>query len=241
MDQETSPATSSRGFRIGSIAGTTIHVEVSFLILVVFFILLNLEDQGSVAKALLWAPTLFLGVLLHEFGHAAVIALFGNGPSQISLSGFGGLTVNERQSTPWKEIVISAAGPLTSLAIGFLAGYASHSPSLTRDPMLAAWLPLLAWTNQSWAVFNLIPIFPLDGGQILRNLCSLVFSRRRALLISTGISMLLTAALAVYGLTHQMIFLTMLALVLLMQNLQVWNLIRKSPPPPPTNGPDAGI
>jgi len=230
MTEDPTLPSQSRGLSLGSIRGTTIHVELSFLILMALFVFLNMEDRVPVERALLWIPVVFLGVLLHEFGHAAVIGLFGYGPSRISLSGLGGVTVNERSVSPGKEILISAAGPLTSLAIAFLASMGERSAPLMQDPMLAAFIPLVAWTNKSWAIFNLLPIFPLDGGQILRNVCRLAFKERRALLLSTILSMLLTAAMALYAVTHRMMFMTMLAVLFFMQNYQIWNLIRKGPP-----------
>jgi len=219
------PPGEPRGFRLGSIAGTSIHVEISFLVVVALFVILALEEKVPPPRALLWIPILFLSVLLHEAGHAVAIALFGFGPSRIALSGFGGVTVNQRESRGWKEIVISVAGPLTSLGLAMLAALLSKG-SLMRDPMMASLLPLMAWANRSWAIFNMIPIYPLDGGQVLRNLCRLMMRERRALLTATAISLALTVALAIYALLNRMMFLTMLSLLLLSQNYQVWKMIR---------------
>ncbi|HXI11989.1 MAG TPA: M50 family metallopeptidase [Thermoanaerobaculia bacterium] len=230
MNEDQSFSTETRGLSLGSIRGTTIHVEISFLVLLALFVFLNMEERVPIERALLWIPIVFLGVLMHEFGHAAVIGLFGYGPSRISLSGLGGVTMNERSVSPGKEIIISAAGPLTSLAIALLASLGERSETLMRDPMMAAFIPLVAWTNRSWAIFNLLPIFPLDGGQILRNLCRLALNERRALVVSTILSLLLTAAMAFYAITHRMMFMAMLSLLFFMQNYQILNLIRKNPP-----------
>src|SRR5437762_3389468 len=102
---------------LGSISGTSLDVDFSFLILIVFFVASFYDPQLGVRYALLWAPFLFLSVSLHELSHAGAIGLFGYGPSQIVLGGMGGVTMNARKAAPWHDMIISAAGPLASFAI----------------------------------------------------------------------------------------------------------------------------
>ena len=78
------------------------------------------NQQQGLRYALLWAPVLFLSVLLHELAHAATIAAFGYGASQIVLSGMGGVTINQRRALPWQDTLISAAGPASSFLVAWL-------------------------------------------------------------------------------------------------------------------------
>lgn len=223
--------TPASGFRLGSIAGTSIHMEVSFLILMGLFVFLNLE-QGPIERALLWIPILLISVLFHELGHAAVIGMFGFGRSLIVLGGFGGVTINQRQSRPWKEIAISLAGPgFSVLLVAILAGLWTFFPRLQRDPMLAAFFPSMIQANLFWAAFNLVPIYPLDGGQALFNFGRSVTTDRRAAFLSIWLSMILGAAIFVLALFGKSFFLAIIAAMLTMQNFQRWQAYRSGAGP----------
>ncbi len=215
------------GIRLGSMRGTTIHVEISFFILIALFVILDLERRVPIERALLWAPVIFFSVLLHEIGHAATIGALGFGPSQISLAGLGGLTRNARRSRPWQDILISVAGPMSSFAIAGVAYFFRQSvPFLQSDPMFAALLPMLILANVIWGFFNLLPIFPLDGGQALRNFARIITRERTALLISVWISMLVGGLLVVWGVRSGQFFVAILAAVLTFQNFKQWQVVR---------------
>src|ERR1700722_9225169 len=100
-------------FRLGSIP---VQVHGSFLLVVVLLGMLGGDPSGI----LLWIVVVFIGVLLHELGHALVGRSFGLTP-QIDLIGFGGLTSwgdGKSALGPPKRIAISLAGPFTGIAIG---------------------------------------------------------------------------------------------------------------------------
>ncbi len=215
------------GIRLGSIGGTSIHVEVSFLILIGLFVVLDIDRNVPIERALLWIPVLLVSVLFHEIGHAALIGLFGFGRSAIVLGGFGGVTVNQRRAVPWKEIVISLAGPGFSLLLSVLLALAfAGIPLLRRDPMLAALIPLMIQANQIWAIFNLVPIYPLDGGQALQNLARFFTDVRRAVAVSIFSSIAIGIVVLALALFARWFFLAILAAMLLMQNYQRWQLWR---------------
>ena len=164
------------GFKIGTIGGTPIWVRPSFLILVALFVFLDLDRQVSLAHALFWVPVLLISVLVHELAHAAAIAAFGYGSSTIELGGWGGQTSNARRSRPWHEIVISVAGPVSSLVLGglFLLAFVLFHDRMATDVFV--FVRLMLWANIAWGIFNLFPIYPLDGGQVLFNaLCQSFF------------------------------------------------------------------
>src|SRR5204863_8262088 len=148
----------------GSILGTTITVDFTFLIIIGFFVLSYL-DRWGMPYALLWAPVLFLGILIHELAHAGAIGAFGFGPSVIVLGGIGGATFNQRRAKPWQDMLISAAGPASSFLLAFAV---ARLPAM-RDPFFHAFIPLLLWSNVVWGLFNLLPVGPLDGASMLRN------------------------------------------------------------------------
>lgn len=212
--------------RIGSIGGSPIHIDVRFLILVAFFVLIDLERGRGLHHALLWIPILFLSVLVHELGHALTIRALGFGPSDIVLSGFGGLTINQRQARPWQDVLISLAGPLTSfLLAGVLLALATAVPLVRTDPMLQALVPLMLIANVVWGIFNLVPIYPLDGGHALHDLSRYVLSPASALRFSSGSSIVLACILLAVALIYREFFVVLIVGMLLIQNWGRWKSV----------------
>ena len=219
------------GFQFGSIRGTTIRVETSFLILIAFFVLFSMQSGTPIEHALLWIPVVFLSVLLHELGHASILGLLRFGPSEIALAGMGGFTQNRRRSKPWQEVLVSLAGPITSFLLAALAWWVlSAFPLATRDPMLRAFMPLMVRANISWGILNLLSVHPLDGGQALRNFARIVVSERTALLFSVWLSMLIGVPLVLWSLYQGQLFLAVIAGFLTVQNYQEWKIVRSSFP-----------
>lgn len=212
---------------LGSIGRTTIAVDFTFLILIAFFVASFYNPAAGIHYALLWAPVLFLSILLHELAHAAAIALFGYGPSQIILGGMGGVTINARRARPWHDMLISLAGPLASFGIFFGAIWMyAGIPIMRRDPMLAAFLPLLWQANAWWGIFNLIPVSPLDGGHVVRNFFRMFLSERTAFAIAVWIGIVAGAAIVIYGVMQKLVLLSILLAWYVWMNYQQWREYR---------------
>jgi len=211
---------------LGTILGTTITLDFSFIILIVFFVLSDIERAG-IRNALLWAPVLLISILVHELAHAAMIGLLGFGPSQILLQGIGGVTVNERRARPWQDLLISAAGPISSflLASGLYVVFISVG-FVRQDPFLLALLPLLLRANLWWGVFNLMPVVPLDGAGVVRNFLRLFLNERTAFVISIWISIITGTLLAIAGLVTRWIFLSLLMLWYVRSSYLQWQFFR---------------
>ncbi len=211
---------------LGTILGTTITLDFSFIILIVFFVLSDIERAG-IRNALLWAPVLLISILVHELAHAAMIGLLGFGPSQILLQGIGGVTVNERRARPWQDLLISAAGPISSfLLAGGLYALFINVGFVRTDPFLLALLPLLLRANLWWGVFNLMPVVPLDGAGVVRNFLRLFLNERTAFVISIWISIITGTLLAIAGLVTRWIFLSLLMLWYVRSSYLQWQFFR---------------
>lgn len=225
-------------WKLFSIAGNEIYVTPFFLILIGFFSFMGLRAGGGVtalANIVVWAPVLFIGVLLHELGHAFAMQKFGYGSSTIVLHGFGGVTINRRRqnSPPGKSIAISLAGPAASLLLGlafigilFATGHsvAGLGAYLGNGQVLLALFNTMAVINIFWAIFNMIPINPMDGGHVvLHGLRALLGDRRKAMRYSAISSLVLLGLLVPVGLffTGSIIFLLLLAGIFGMQNWQI--------------------
>lgn len=149
---------------------------------------------NSSAAVLIWIGVMFVSILIHELGHALAIRHYGFQP-RITLYHLGGLasydpsesynfSYNANQDSAAAKIIIAAAGP----AAGFvLAAAVVGLCWLVKKPVLFEWGgPLgfqwsasafpnpktqelvyqLIFINVFWGLVNLLPVFPLDGGQI---------------------------------------------------------------------------
>jgi Zn-dependent protease len=181
-----------------------------------------LEGNG-VADLALWVACVFLSILLHEFGHVWMGRAFGS-EGHILLHGMGGLAIGSNNlSSRSKRILVSFAGPLIQLVLWAVlvcvvwiglaqqadffrllnaicrAPYAVTMLLLPGNPALALLLGMLLWINFWWPMLNLLPIWPLDGGMITREVCSGV-SPSRGLIVSLWISVIVAAVIAINAL-----------------------------------------
>ncbi len=156
--------------------------------------------QEGVAFLLIWVACVLVSILIHEFGHVMMGRLFGS-DGHIILYSFGGLAVgSNRLASWWKRILVCFAGPLA----GFLAyGVLRIGILFLRDARLndytVAIIEDLLEVNLFWGLLNLLPIWPLDGGQISLNFLSWLNPVRGAY-YAHGISFLCAALLAVNAL-----------------------------------------
>jgi Zn-dependent protease/CBS domain-containing protein len=166
-------------FRLMHIKG--IPVEIHFSWLIIFFLFSLTLAQAyfpSVTDGLnpniYWAAgiittlVLFASVLTHELGHSMVAIKEGIPIKKITLFIFGGVAQMEAEPTnPVTELKVTAAGPLTSLAIALVFG-AAYYLVLIPGNIFSEAVFFVAQLNLIMAVFNLVPAFPLDGGRIFR-------------------------------------------------------------------------
>ncbi|RKH45416.1 peptidase M50 [Corallococcus sp. AB049A] len=135
--------------------------------------------MGAVAAYVLaWMFIIFVSVLVHEMGHAVAFRFFGYRPS-VDLVFMGGVTrPNTDAPLPWhKDVVSSFAGPLAGLTLGVLC-WAVLMQVRGRSEVADFFLGNFFFANMVWAVLNLLPVPPLDGGHISTALATRMFGRR---------------------------------------------------------------
>ena len=120
-----------------------------------------------------WLVASFVSVLFHELGHATVGRAFGQTPS-ISLYEGGGLTSfapGGRKIAAWEHIAISLAGPVAGFALGSLVYVlAPRLLAGTTSAVAQRFVHDMLWCNFAWGVVNLLPVLPLDGGQVAKRI-----------------------------------------------------------------------
>lgn len=163
----------NKRWHLFNLFGNEVYLTPSFLFILVLFAGMGVRTLDDLMVGLLWIPVLFLGILLHELGHALASSSLGYGNSQIVFWGLGGLAINRstRQRSPKHSILISLAGPAVSLLLAIVSGVALFAleGALTSTGLFGEFLKLMLWANGFWAVFNLLPIYPMDGGQAMQS------------------------------------------------------------------------
>lgn len=156
------------------------------------------SSSGSLLQILIWVAIVFISILVHELGHSVAMRMYGQ-PSSILLHIGGGMAIPQSVQfghqtatvyfTPTQQVIVSLAGPFAGFALAMLTlaiaamlgGQISISLLLGFIPIPSAMLPnsglilniiiaILLWVNVFWGLINLLPVYPLDGGQVTRAL-----------------------------------------------------------------------
>jgi Zn-dependent protease len=144
---------------IGKIAGIEIQLDWSFLLLLVFALLISLYAFAVFV-------VLFVCVLLHELAHSITSNRYHIKAKKIVLLPIGGISMIDFESVkPNTELKISLAGPLANIAISIFVG--AFIPLAPAGSISQA-LVFVSEINLLLGLFNLLPAFPLDGGRLLR-------------------------------------------------------------------------
>jgi Zn-dependent protease len=185
-------------------------------------VLLGGRGLGFGWGMLAWIFIVFVGVLGHELGHALVGRALGGHP-EIRLEAFGGVTFPQlpKRPTPARQFLLSVGGPLAGLLLAAIAsGVLRLFPPAAGSP--AGWgMEVFIRVSVLWAEFNLLPILPLDGGQMMLAVLEGV-RKRPSVTLASWLSFVATIAVAAlyvtfYGLDPLMlVFLGLFAL----QNFQ---------------------
>jgi Zn-dependent protease len=168
--------------------------------------------KADPVNTLIWVGVVFVSILVHELGHAFTQRYFGGHP-WITLYSFGGLaSCNDCDRSPRSQILILLAGPgagfaIAALVIAVLAALGRFEGFvLDLVPVRIAFdsghyrANVLIWyllvVNILWGILNLLPVYPLDGGQIARELFTLGNPRSgivRSLQLSVATAVLVAA------------------------------------------------
>lgn len=152
--------------------------------------------QLGFQHGLVWIACGFVSILVHELGHALAMRRYGS-PAYIELFAFGGVTVASYPSqNPWRRMAIAAAGPAAGLGLlGIVWGSNQIVPWAADGPAILKSLYLfLIMINLFWTLLNLLPVWPLDGSKILREVLVIQRSRQpddTTQQVSLGVALLL--------------------------------------------------
>ena len=196
----------SGSIRLGNIAGINLYLHWSWFLVAIYEIQGRRGGYSSVAWNIAEYLSLFVIVLLHEFGHALACRSVGGTANQILLWPFGGVAYVDPPQRPGATLWAIAAGPLVNVVLApLLFGLLRLGHSLgwkASNPDLYHYLFAVLVIDLYLLAFNILPIYPLDGGQILRSLLWFWLGRGKSLLVATVLGFVGIAAfiaLAVYS------------------------------------------
>jgi stage IV sporulation protein FB len=186
-----------------SLFGIPIEVQPFFWITLV--ILGGVSGADSTAEILnigLFVIAGFISILVHELGHALTARSFG-AHSRITLQAFGGYAAYSGVSlSRLQSFLVTAAGPGIQIALGLAVFFLMQFlPNLSDQG--ASFLSTLVLISFFWAILNLLPVVPLDGGQMLN---AVLGPARIKITLWTSIIVALVAALAMFTKTGSIIF-----------------------------------
>jgi stage IV sporulation protein FB len=177
------------GFHLFTLANIPVRVSPWYLMLVFLFV--RNMDGGN---PLLVGLVITVSLLAHELGHALVARHYKLQP-HILLHGFGGVTGHDRARTNGQDALIVAAGPLAGLVLSAVS-FAVARAGVVRAPEVLDLLRLSFGLNLFWSLFNLLPMWPLDGGQLMRLGASKLWQPARGERITHIISIAVVAVVA---------------------------------------------
>jgi stage IV sporulation protein FB len=205
------------------VAGIPVRVHPMFWLVtaIMGFQELNAPSQG-LARFAIWVGCVFFSILIHEMGHVVMGRLCGR-DGKIVLYAFGGLAIPDGHLyNRWQRIAVSFAGPLAQfLLIAVLAlvviipNHDNAEPLLDFVRFMFGLRPVadrflempelmqdLVWDllfiNLFWALLNLLPIWPLDGGQISKDLLEGARPGGQGVRTAYGISLVVAALLTIH-------------------------------------------
>lgn len=174
------------------VLGIPVRIEPFFWIAAV----LLAYNLGDARLIIMWVAVVLVSVLVHELGHALALKAFGQS-SAIVLHGFGGLTFSQRNLDRSRSIVVTLAGPFAALALlgipALLLRDSEYGLDLALDygmddQVFGVWpvIVFAAYVNIWWSIANLLPIRPLDGGNVLTELVGIQKARLVSVVVGAG-------------------------------------------------------
>ncbi|RQG92936.1 CBS domain-containing protein [Natrarchaeobius halalkaliphilus] len=214
-----------RSFRIGSLFGIPIKLDLTFLLVLPLFAYLIGLQLGPVIEILnasmgagidadsltaeWWLPYavglvaaigLFVGVVLHELGHSLTAQRYGFPIDSITLWLFGGVAALSEMPEDWRqEFTIAIAGPIVSILVGVVS-YALFLVTPVGFDGARFVLAYLAILNVALAGFNMLPAFPMDGGRVLRAFLARSKPYAKATQQAAGVGKFLAILMGLFGL-----------------------------------------
>ena len=196
---------------LGKPFGIKVSVHWSFLLIIAWVVYVDIQQGltlNQILYSILFVLFIFLCVVIHELSHSLTARKYGISTRSITLLPIGGVADLEKMpEDPKEEFTVSIAGPISNLAIALILWIVltiSGNFDLQGEDFRAInksnFLIVLTFANLMLATFNLLPVFPMDGGRVLRALLAIRLPREKATYIAMNIGKFLAVGLGLLGL-----------------------------------------
>ncbi len=206
--------------RLFRFSGIDVFLHWSWFLIALIEIQNRTTSYSSIAWNVLEYLALFLIVTIHEFGHALACRQVGGTANQIVLWPLGGVAYVNPPPRPGATLWSIAAGPLVNVALlPILFGLYTWSRSAgwaETMPDAYAFVRAVLLIDFGLLVFNMLPIYPLDGGQILRSLLWFIVGRARSLMAATILGFVGVAGLIGLAVMQQSVWIGIVSVFILM-------------------------
>ena len=151
-----------------TILGIPVRVEPWFWITMAFIGGgLHAANSTDILLVLVFVFAGFQSIMIHELGHALAIRKYGL-PAAITLRAFGGYASFPAGKLDRKQsFFVTAAGPVLQFVFGVLLIVLAPSISIPEGSLFLPFLRDLIWVSIAWSILNCLPIYPMDGGQMM--------------------------------------------------------------------------
>ena len=205
--------------RLFQFKGITVFMHWSWLLVAVFEISGRSGAYSWFAWNVFEYVSLFVIVTMHEFGHAFACRSVGGRADEILLWPFGGIAIVDPPPRPGATFWSIAAGPLVNVALSPILGALTLLIPSTLWPNGHAFFRSLTFINLGLLLFNLLPVYPLDGGQILGALLWFVIGRARSMFVTAAIGLVGVVGIAWMAVSSLSLWLGLIALFVARQCL----------------------
>lgn len=211
-------------------AGVDVYLHWWWFLAAVYEIEGGMGHYSSIGWNIAEYLGLFVIVLMHEYGHALVCRKVGGIADRIVLWPLGGVAYVNPPMRPAPILWSILAGPAVNVAlVPILYGLGSLGQAtgwLYANPNAHHLLHNIWWINIVLLVFNMLPIYPLDGGKILWSLLWFVLGRARSLMAAVVLGFIGAVGLIALALWQQDLWLGFIAVYMVMNCWGGWRQAR---------------
>ena len=214
---------------LGRWAGIFVRVHLLFFLWMAYTLYQN-AVMGQFIVGLIISSMVFVVIVLHEFGHCFGARSVGGQATDVLMWPLGGLATVDAPQTPRAQCITTAAGPAVNIVFCALCGtllilMAGFSGSVPLNPFRLFGVPvdvsrwslrdvvIVVWSvNYTILLFNLVPMFPMDGGRLLQVVLWKRVGFYRATLVATFVGMAGAIGLGLLGLISEQFLLIGIAI-----------------------------
>jgi Zn-dependent protease len=208
----------NNGIRLFQLWGITVFLSPSWFIVAIYAFQQRIHDYQFPGWAAAEVLSLFALVLMHEFGHALACRSVGGQADRIILWPLGGVAFVNPPRRPGAWLWSIVAGPLVNVVILALT-FPLFNISIPGNPDLQTFLHTMVFINLVLLIFNILPVYPLDGGKILWSLLWFIMGYSTSLMVAAGLGLIIAIAGGLWALSVQDWWLSLMAAFAIYQSV----------------------